>query len=64
MATDGDDRLKLDLIEGLTRKGHDITVCATLPTDEGWQQCKQFTPDIFVLPNFLHESDYRDSWHT
>ena len=59
MVTGGADRVNLDLIEGLTRKGHDITVCATLPTEHRWEhQFSRFTPDIFVLPNFLHVSDY------
>jgi glycosyltransferase involved in cell wall biosynthesis len=59
MVTGGADRVNLDLIEGLTRKGHDITVCATLLADHRWEhQFSLFTPDIFVLPNFLHASDY------
>jgi len=59
MVTGGADRVNLDLIEGMTSKGHDITVCATLQTDHGWEhEFSRFTPDIFVLPNFLHASDY------
>lgn len=59
MVTGGADRVNLDLIEGLTSKGHDVTVCATLPADHRWEhQFNRFTPDIFVLPNFLHASDY------
>lgn len=59
MVTGGADRANLDLIEGLTAKGHDITVCATLSTDHRWEhEFSRFTPDIFVLPNFLHVSDY------
>jgi glycosyltransferase involved in cell wall biosynthesis len=59
MVTGGADRVNLDLIEGLTAKGHDITVCATLATDHRWEhEFSRFTPDIFVLPNFLHVSDY------
>jgi glycosyltransferase involved in cell wall biosynthesis len=59
MVTGGADRVNLDLIEGLAGKGHDITVCATLPTDHRWEhQFNRFTPDVFVLPNFLHVSDY------
>jgi glycosyltransferase involved in cell wall biosynthesis len=51
--------VNIDLIEGLTGKGHDITVCSTLPTDHHWEhQFSYFTPDIFVLPNILHASDY------
>lgn len=59
MVTGGADRVNLDLIEGLVSTGHDITVCATLQTDHSWaHQFSRFTPDIFVLPNFLHASDY------
>jgi glycosyltransferase involved in cell wall biosynthesis len=59
MVTGGADRVNLDLVEGLTSKGHDITICATLPADHLWEhQFSRFTPDIFVLPNILHVSDY------
>ena len=59
MVTGGADRVNLDLIEGLTGKGHDVTVCATLATDHRCEhEFNRFTPDIFVLPNFLHASDY------
>jgi glycosyltransferase involved in cell wall biosynthesis len=59
MVAGGADRVNLDLIEGLTSKGHDITICATLSADHCWEhQFSRFTPDIFVLPNFLHASDY------
>lgn len=59
MVTGGADRVNLDLIEGLTARGHDITVCATLLADHRWEhQFSRFTPDIFVLPNILHPSDY------
>lgn len=59
MVTGGADRVNLDLIEGLTSKGHDITICATLLADHQWEhQFSRFTPDIFVLPNILHASDY------
>lgn len=59
MVTGGADRVNLELIEGLTGKGHDITVCATLLADHNWEhQFTRFTPDVFVLPNFLHQADY------
>lgn len=59
MTTGGADRVNLDLIEGLTAKGHDVTICATLLADHHWvHQFSRFTPDIFVLPNILHASDY------
>lgn len=59
MVTGGADRVNLDLIEGLSTKGHEITVCATLLADHCWEyQFSRFTSDIFILPNFLHVSDY------
>lgn len=59
MVTGGADRVNLDLIEGLTSKGHDVTICATLLADHNWESVfKQFTPDIFILPNILKASDY------
>jgi glycosyltransferase involved in cell wall biosynthesis len=59
MVAGGADRVNLDLIEGLTAKGHDVTICATLTADHRWEhQFSRFTPDIFVLPNILRVSDY------
>jgi len=59
MTTGGADRVNLDLVEGLTGKGHDVTICATLSADHVWEhQFGRFTPDIFILPNILHASDY------
>lgn len=59
MVTGGANRVNLDLIEGLTGKGHDVTVCATLLADHRWEhEFSRFTPDIFILPNILHASDY------
>lgn len=59
MVTGGADRVNLDLIEGLASRGHQITIVATLPADHRWEhQFARFTPDIFVLPNILSESDY------
>lgn len=59
MVTGGADRVNLELIEGLTDRGHQITVCASLLANHAWEhQFTRFTPDVFVLPNFLHQSDY------
>ena len=59
MVTGGADRVNLDLVESLTSKGHDVTICATLLADHRWEhQFSNFTPDIFVLPNILRASDY------
>jgi glycosyltransferase involved in cell wall biosynthesis len=59
MKTGGADRVNLDLIEGVTARGHDVTICSTLMANHDWEhQFSRFTPDIFVLPNILHASDY------
>jgi glycosyltransferase involved in cell wall biosynthesis len=59
MVVGGADRVNLDLIEGLVGDGHDVAVCATLQADHRWE-CKfaELTPDVFVLPNFLHLHDF------
>lgn len=59
MVTGGADRVNLELIEGLIGEGHEVTVCATLLANHNWEhQFTHLTPDVFVLPNFLHASDY------
>lgn len=59
MVIGGADRVNLDLIEGLIAKGHQVTVCATLSAHHKWEhKFAELTPDIFVLPNFLHPTDY------
>lgn len=59
MVTGGADRVNLDLLEGLSSRGHEVTVCATLSSDNCWEyQFARFTSDIFTLPNFLRASDY------
>jgi glycosyltransferase involved in cell wall biosynthesis len=59
MAIGGADRVNLDLIEGMVSRGHQVTVCTTLPAANPWE-CKfsELTPDIFALPNFLRPSDF------
>ncbi len=59
MVVGGADRVNLDLIEGLVKNGHEITVCATLSTDHVWEyKFAELTPDVFILPNILHLTDY------
>jgi|WetSurMetagenome_2_1015567.scaffolds.fasta_scaffold39104_2 glycosyltransferase involved in cell wall biosynthesis len=59
MVVGGADRVNLDLIEGLVRNGHGVTVCATLSADHRWEyKFAELTPDIFILPNFLPLTDY------
>jgi len=59
MVTGGADRVNLELTKGLVGKGHEITVCATLLADHGWEhEFSRLTTDVFVLPNFLQPVDY------
>lgn len=59
MVPGGADRVNLDLLSGLTQAGYQCTVCATLSTDHRWEhEFAKITSDIFVLPNFLHPSDF------
>ena len=59
MVVGGADRVNLDLIEGLTGQGHDVTICATLSANHNWEhEFRRLTPDIFVFPNFLKASDF------
>lgn len=59
MVVGGADRVNLDLIEGLVERGHDVTVCATLRADHRWEyKFSELTPDVFVLPNILHLTDF------
>jgi glycosyltransferase involved in cell wall biosynthesis/GT2 family glycosyltransferase len=59
MVTGGADRVNLDLVEALRKSGARVTICAFLPADHVWKhRFSQLTPDIFVLPDFLHASDY------
>jgi glycosyltransferase involved in cell wall biosynthesis len=59
MVVGGADRVNLDLIEGLVGDGHEVTVCATLNADHRWEyKFSELTPDVFVLPNILHLTDF------
>lgn len=59
MVVGGADRVNLDIIEGLVNNGHEVTVCATLAANHSWEhKFSELTPDIFILPNILHLTDY------
>jgi glycosyltransferase involved in cell wall biosynthesis len=59
MVTGGADKVNLDWISGLLKNGYRVSVCATLKAQHEWySDFAALTPDIFVLPNFLHVSDY------
>lgn len=58
MVTGGADRVNLDWIHELTKRGYQVSVCATLRAQHEWMPgFAALTPDVFVLPNFLHPTD-------
>jgi glycosyltransferase involved in cell wall biosynthesis len=58
MTLGGADRFNLDLVRLLTARGWEITIVATLDGDNSWApEFARFTPDIFVLGNFLAAGD-------
>lgn len=55
----GADRLNLDLLDRLTRRGWEITVATTVKGDHSWRHYfAHYTPDIFILHHFLRLVDY------
>lgn len=59
MVTGGADRVNLDWIRGLIQRGYQVSICATLQAQHEWMpEFAALTPDVFVLPNFLHLSDF------
>jgi len=59
LVTGGADKFNLDLVEGLSAKNYEISICTTLPSDNNWLvYFAKFTPDIFNLSNFLELIDF------
>lgn len=59
MVTGGADRVNIDWINGLLRRGYRVSVVATLSTAHVWQhKFEELTPDVFVLSTFLRLTDY------
>jgi glycosyltransferase involved in cell wall biosynthesis len=55
----GADRFNLDLIDGLSARGWEITVVATLNGPHPWLPLfAKRTPDVFLLSNYLPVEDY------
>ena len=55
----GADKFNLDVIEQLTGRGYEITICTTLDGPSPWyHEFARFTPDIFILHHFLRPVDY------
>lgn len=58
MTTGGADKFNLDLLEMLRARGHEVTVCTTLPSDHPWEsRFAALTDDIFVTDRFLDPAD-------
>ncbi|EFA79233.1 putative glycosyltransferase [Heterostelium album PN500] len=57
--TGGADKFNLNLIKQLVQKGWEITIVATLQSNNPWlDQFKSLTSDIFILNNFLSIYDF------
>lgn len=55
----GADKFNLDLAEQVTKRGWDVTIATTLPSDHPWlAEFMHFTTDIFPLSRFLRLTDY------
>lgn len=59
LAMGGADKFNLDLVEQLSKRGYEITICTTIEDDSLWlPEFARFTPDIFTLHHFLRLADY------
>ncbi len=59
MAMGGAEKFDLDLITQLRRRGYEVSIATTLPTNYPWYRAfAGLTPDIFILPHFLRLNDY------
>ncbi len=55
----GADKFSLDLLRQLTQRGWQVTIATTLDGDHPWlAEFARFTPDIFILHDFLPLADY------
>jgi glycosyltransferase involved in cell wall biosynthesis len=55
----GADKFNLDLLEQLCHHGWEVTIATTLKGDHSWLPLfTRYTPDIFILDNFLRLADY------
>ena len=59
LAMGGADKFNLDLVEQLSKRGYEITICTTMEGDNPWlPEFARFTPDVFILDHFLRFADY------
>jgi glycosyltransferase involved in cell wall biosynthesis/predicted NUDIX family NTP pyrophosphohydrolase len=55
----GADKFNLDLLEQLCQRDWEVTIATTLKGDHSWLPLfTRYTPDIFILDNFLRLADY------
>jgi glycosyltransferase involved in cell wall biosynthesis len=55
----GADKFTIDLVAQLAARGHEVTLCTTLESDNPWlAQVTRVTPDVFPLATFLRLPDY------
>ena len=59
-AVGGAEVVNWDIVNQLIKlHDHEVTICATLGSDVSWLSYFQaLTQDVFILPNFLHYSDF------
>lgn len=59
LTTGGADKFNLDLVEQLTVRGYEITICTTAEGDNSsLPRFARLTPDVFILHHFLQLPDY------
>jgi len=59
MQLGGADKVTLDIVEQLARRGWETSIIATRPGDDPWApRFARWTPDIFNLHNFLRMPDF------
>jgi glycosyltransferase involved in cell wall biosynthesis len=59
LTTGGADKFNLDLVEQLSQRGWEVTIATTVKGDHSWlPSFAHYTPDIFILNNFLQMTDY------
>lgn len=59
MTMGGSDRFTLDLVQELTERGWQVSIVTTLHGENTWHhEFARFTPDIFILENFVRSTDY------
>lgn len=59
LTTGGADKFNLDLVQQLIQRGWEITIVTTLKGDNPWMpQFTRWTPDVFILRNFLRPVDH------